>query len=73
MEDIPSKLISVIFQNLQGFFLETNLRKKTWIIGFSCNPQVSSISHHIDIDLLCTNYENVLLWEISTLKSLIIQ
>ena len=27
-EDIPSKLISVNFQNLEGFFLEINVRKK---------------------------------------------
>ena len=29
-EDVSSKLISVNFQNLEGFFLEMNLRKKKW-------------------------------------------
>ena len=29
-EDISSKLISVNFQNREGFFLEMNLRKKKW-------------------------------------------
>ena len=33
-EDRPSKLISVNFQSREGFFLEINLRKKKWIIGF---------------------------------------
>ena len=34
-EDIPSKLLSVNFQNCEGFFLEINLRKKKmghWIL-----------------------------------------
>ena len=29
-EDVSSKLISVNFQNREGFFLEMNLRKKKW-------------------------------------------
>ena len=29
-EDVSSKLISVNFQNREGFFLDMNLRKKKW-------------------------------------------
>ena len=51
---------------MRVFFLETNLRKKKWIIGFSYNPHVSSISHHMDsmgkaIDFLSTNFKKFLL------------
>ena len=48
-EDTPSKLISVNLQNREQFFLEINLRRKKWIIGFSYNPHVSSVSDHVDI------------------------
>ena len=58
--------MSVNFRNRQGFFLEINLWKKKWIIGFSYNPHVSSISHHRDCmgkasDFPSTNYENFLI------------
>ena len=48
-EDTPSKLVSVNLQNREQFFLEINLRRKKWIIGFSYNPHVSSVSDHVDI------------------------
>ena len=65
-EDIPSKFIKTEFSNREGFFIETNLRNKKWVIGCSYNPHNAGISSHMNcmgkaIDSLSSRYENFLL------------
>ena len=64
-EDIPSKLISQ-FLNVEGFFLEINLRKKKWVISCPYNPNNQTIFSHMGsigkaFDLLSSKYENFLI------------
>ena len=68
-EDISSKLISVNFQNREGFFLEINLRKRKWIIGFSYNPHASSISHVSPISLPITRKNFLLVGDFNAEES----
>ena len=46
-DDIPSKLLS-INKNIEGFFVEINLRnKKKWLLSCSYNPTKMQISNHL--------------------------
>ena len=68
-EGISSKLISVNFQNREGFFQEINLRKRKWIIGFSYNPHASSISHVSPISLPVTRKNFLLVGDFNAEES----
>ena len=68
-EGISSKLISVNFQNREGFFLEINLRKRKWIIGFSYNLHASSISHVSPISLPITRKNFLLVGDFNAEES----
>ena len=48
-EDIPVKLINNInFGNdIEAIFIETNLRKKKWLLSVSYNPQKALIGKHL--------------------------
>ena len=46
--DIPSKLITANLPNIEGFFLEINLRKKKWVISCSNNTHNKTIFSHIE-------------------------
>ena len=65
-EDIPSKLLLVEENLIEGFFVEINLRnKKKWLLNCSCNPKETSLSNHIaelskNLDLFTTKYERLL-------------
>ena len=61
---LPSRLIEKKFRNNSEYFsVETNLRKKKWLLCCSCNPRKNSISTHIDflrreLYLHSSNYES---------------
>ena len=65
-EDIPSKLLLVEENPIEGFFVEINLRnKKKWLISCSYNPPKNSLSYHIaalskSLDLFTIKYERLL-------------
>ena len=63
-EDMPIKLIDSQMQ-IEGFFIELNLRGKKWLLCCSCNPKYSQISHlkemGKDLDVLTTKYGNIIL------------
>ena len=65
-EDIPSQLLIVKENLIEGFFVEINLQnKKTWLLSCSYNPKKTSLSNHIEalstsLDLLTTKYERLL-------------
>ena len=65
-EDIPSKLLLVEENLIEGFFVEINLRnKKKWLLSCSYNPKKTSLSNHIaelskSLDLFTTKYERLL-------------
>ena len=64
-EDIPSKIIESKM-NIEGFFIELNLRRKKWLLCCSYNPKYFQITHHLKqigkvLDILSSNYENILL------------
>ena len=65
-EDIPSKLLLLAENHIEGFFVEINLRnKKKWLISCSYNPKKTSLSNHIaalskSLDLFTTKYEHLL-------------
>ena len=51
---------------IEGFFIELNLRRKKWLLCCSYNPKYSQISHHLkeigkDLDVLTSKYENIVL------------
>ena len=64
-DDLPSKLLS-INQNIEGFFVEINLRnKKKWLLSYSYNPTKMKISNHLadlskNTDLYLTKYDQLL-------------
>ena len=64
-EGIPSKLLLVEENPIEGFFVEINLRnKKEWLISCSYNPPKTSLSNHIaalskSLDLFTTKYERL--------------
>ena len=46
-EDIPWNLLPRN-NNIEGFFVETNLRnKKEWLLSCSCNPKIAPRSNHL--------------------------
>ena len=64
-EDIPSKIIESKM-NIEGFFVEFNLRRKKWLLCCSYNPKYFQVTHHLKeigkvLDILSSNYENILL------------
>ena len=65
-EDIPSKLLLVEENPIEGFFVKINLRnKKKWPISCCYNPQKTSLSNHTaalskSLDLFTTKYERLL-------------
>ena len=66
-EDIPSKLLLVEENLIEGFFVEINLRnKKKWLLSCSYNPKKTSLSNHIaelskSLDLFTIKYERLLI------------
>ena len=65
-EDIPSKLLLVEENLIEGFFVEINLRnQKKWLLSCSYNPKKTFLSNHIaelskSLDLFTTKYERLL-------------
>ena len=64
--DIPFKLIPMRNSTIEGFFIELKLRKKKWLLCCFYNPHRRFISNHLidigrNLDLLSTNYDNILL------------
>ena len=65
-DDLPSKLLS-INKNIEGFFVEINLRnKKKWLLSCSYNPTEMQISNHLaelskNNNLYLTKYDQLLL------------
>ena len=47
-EDIPSKLLLIDNQPIEGFYIEINLRKKKWLLCGSYNPNRDNIGNHLD-------------------------
>ena len=47
-EDIPSKLLSIENQPIEGFYIEINLRKKKWLLCGTYNPHRNNIDNHLD-------------------------
>ena len=47
-EDIPSKLLSIENQPIEGFYLEINLRKKKWLLCGTYNPHRNTIGNQLD-------------------------
>ena len=66
-EDMPSRLIEKkLRNNIEYFFVEINLRKKTRLLCCSYNPHKNSISTHIDflsreLDLHSSYYEKFII------------
>ena len=65
-EDIPSKLISKEILDIEGIFIELNLRKKKWLLSCSFNPNKNTITDHLEIlrrnlDLHSAHYENLII------------
>ena len=65
-DDIPCKLIPMRNSTIEGFFIELKLRKKKWLLCCFYNPHRRFISNHLidigrNLDLLSTNYDNILL------------
>ena len=69
LERIPSQLTARRFRSdFEYFFFETNLRKTTWHLCYSCNPHKNYVLINIDfprneIDLHSSNCDNLLLLE----------
>ena len=65
-EDIPSKLLPVEKNLIEGFLVEINLRnKKKWQLSCSYNPKKTWLSNHIaelgkSLDLFLAKYERLL-------------
>ena len=64
-DDIPCKLIPMHNSTIEGFFIEFKLKKKKWFLCCSYNPHRRFISNHLtnigkNLDLLLTNYDNIL-------------
>ena len=66
-EDIPCKTIKTETDAYhEGFFIETNLRRKRWLLSCSYNSHKNSIGTHFQIigktlDKLSTSYDNIIL------------
>ena len=65
-DDIPSRLVSTESTQVEGFFLEINLRnKKKWLLCCSYNPKKDLIRQHLyalskSIDVFTSKYDNLL-------------
>ena len=62
--DIPSKMISIEKLSTESFLIELNLRKNTWLINCSYNPNNGNIESHLDSvskSLDGNRYENIIL------------
>ena len=65
-KDIPSRLVSTESSQVEGFFVEINLRnKKKWLLCCSYNPKKDSITQHLyvlrkRIDLFTSKHDNLL-------------
>ena len=62
-EDIPSKLLSIENQPIEGFYIEINLRKKKWLLCGTYNPHRNNIGNHLDslrknVALYSSAYDN---------------
>ena len=65
-EDIPSKLLLINNQPIEGFYIEINLRKKKWLLCSSYNPNRDNIGNHLDslsrnLALYSSTYENYII------------
>ena len=65
-EDIPSKLLSIENQPIEGFYIETNLRGKKWLLCGTYNPRRNNIGNHLDslsknLALYSSTYDNYIL------------
>ena len=65
-EDIPSKLLLVEKNPVEGFYVEINLHKNKWLISCSYNPKRSLISNHLEalsknIDIYASKYDRLIL------------
>ena len=67
-EKISSKSVKKVTfdESLEGFFIDINLRSKTWLLGCSYNLHRDNITSHLRniitaLDKLFTDYENVIL------------
>ena len=47
-EDIPSKLLSIENQPIEGFYIAINSRKKKWSLCGTYNPRRNNIGNHLD-------------------------
>ena len=45
-EDIPSSLLK-IDTSIEALYIEINLRKKKWLLGYSFNPHKNLITKHL--------------------------
>ena len=65
-EDITLRLVSTESSQVEGFFVEINLRnKKKWLLCCSYNPKKDLITQHLyalskSIDVLTSKYDNLL-------------
>ena len=65
-KDIPSKLLLVEENLIEGFFVELNLQnKEKWLLSCSYNRKKTSLSNHIaelskNLDLFATKYKRLL-------------
>ena len=64
--DISSKFITANFPNVEGFFLEINLREKKWVTSSSYNPQNQTFFSHMEsmgkaVNSPSSKYENFLI------------
>ena len=47
-EDIPFKLLSIENQQIEGCYIEINLRKRKWLLCGTYNPHRNNIGNHLD-------------------------
>ena len=66
-EDIPSKLLSIENQPIEGFYVEINLSKKKWLLCGTYNPHRNNIGNHLDslsknVALYSSTYDNYIVF-----------
>ena len=47
-KDIPSKLLSIENQPIEGIYIKRNFRKKKWLLCRTNNPHRNNIDNHLD-------------------------
>ena len=47
-QDILCKLLLTENPSIEGFYIEINMRKETWLICISYNPHRATIDSHMD-------------------------